>query len=385
MKKRRKKLLLALSRLPFGAKVFWFFFSKKNLLLAVPLLAASPDDAHRHLIQAERDEAARAAAQRAAEQHARAAADQAARLAADRLAAGTALRNTQAATATASARLDAIEASRRDAEARLAILQAKIEPLLPLLQRLRLYPAETLLAAPLPAEQAITGLIVVEGLADQVRAEAAAIEAQRAAVAALHRQAVEAATKLQAAQARQSSEVVALDHSLATARTGEATAERRALAASQAEQQAAALADALKSAIAQADAATTRLPASTASPGLAGGSHLTTPVAAPLVRRFGDPTEAGPATGLSYQPTPGARIVAPCRGRIVFGADVQGLGLLAILDCGAGWHVVLSGLGQLDAKPGTAVLAGQPIGHASEQRLYLEVRHRGQPVDPRLS
>ncbi len=359
-------------------------------MLAVPILAlaAAPDDARQRLIEAERTAAIRAAAQHAAEQHAQAAVDQAARLAADRLAADAALRTTQAATAAASARLDEVEAARRDAEARLATLQAKLEPLLPVLQRLSLYPAETLLAAPLPAEQAITGLIIVEGLADQVRADATALEAQRAALAALRRQALDAATQLQAAQARQADEVVALDRSLATARTGEAAAARRAVAAARAEQGAAALASALKSAIARADAAASRVPpnrASAASPGLASDSRLTIPVAAPVVRRFGDPTEAGPATGLSYQPTPGARVVAPCRGRVVFGAEVQGLGLLAILDCGAGWHVVLSGLGQLDAKPGTAVLAGQAIGRASEARLYLEVRHAGQPVDPKLS
>lgn len=357
-------------------------------LLALTAAAAPPEDPRRHLLDAERDEAARAAAQRGAEQRARAAADQATRLASDRLAADAALRTTRAATAAASARLDAIEATRRDAEARLVTLQARIEPLLPLLQRLSLYPAETLLAAPLPAEQAITGLIVVQGLTDQVRAEAAALGQQRTAVAALRSQAVDAATQLQAAQARQSSDVVALDRSLATARTGEVAAERRALAAAHAEHAAAALAAALKDAITRADAAANRIPStrsSAASPGLAGGNRLTIPVAAPVVRRFGDPTEAGPATGLSYQPAAGARVVAPCRGRVVFGAEVQGLGLLAILDCGAGWHVVLSGLGRLDAKPGAGMLAGQPIGRASDARLYLELRHLGQPVDPRLS
>ena len=354
-------------------------------MLAFPILtlAAAPDDARQRLIEAKRTAAIRAAAQHAAEQHAQAAADQAARLAADRLAADAALRTTQAATAAASTRLDEVEAARRDADARLTTLQAKLEPLLPVLQRLSLYPAQTLLAAPLPAEQAITGLIIVEGLADQVRADAAALEAQRAAVAALRRQALDAATQLKAAQARQADEVVALNRSLATARTGEAAAARRAVAAARAEQDAAALASALKSAIARADAAASRV--SAALPGLASDSRLTIPVAAPVVRRFGDPTEAGPATGLSYQPTPGARVVAPCRGHVVFGAEVQGLGLLAILDCGAGWHVVLSGLGQLDAKPGTAVLAGQAIGRASDARLYLEVRHAGQPVDPKLS
>ena len=49
---------------------------------------------------------------------------------------------------------------RQAAQARLAATAAEIAPLLPLFERLSLYPAETLLAVPMPAEQAATGALV---------------------------------------------------------------------------------------------------------------------------------------------------------------------------------------------------------------------------------
>jgi septal ring factor EnvC (AmiA/AmiB activator) len=60
-----------------------------------------------------------------------------------------------------------------------------------------------------------------------------------------------------------------------------------------------------------------------------------------------------------------------------------------IVDCGDAYHFVLAGLDRLDVAAGQRVLAGEPVGvlAAGEGRsratLYLELRHHGQPVDPR--
>jgi murein hydrolase activator len=119
--------------------------------------------------------------------------------------------------------------------------------------------------------------------------------------------------------------------------------------------------------------------------------QLAIPVAGTIVRSWGQPTEGGPATGVSYHAPPSARVVAPCGGRVVFAAPFRSYGLLLIVDCGAGYHVVLAGLDRLDARVGQQVAAGEPIGvmpawqpgaSGSRPALYVELRHDGQPVNP---
>ena len=118
---------------------------------------------------------------------------------------------------------------------------------------------------------------------------------------------------------------------------------------------------------------------------------MVVPVAGGVVRGWGAATDSGPATGLSYRPPPGARVVSPCAGRVVFAAPFRSYGNLVIVDCGAGFHAVLSGLGRLDATPGRAVQRGEPVGIMTEwdpaqagtaPTLSLELRRNGQPVDP---
>ena len=92
------------------------------------------------------------------------------------------------------------------------------------------------------------------------------------------------------------------------------------------------------------------------------GQRQLDPVAGTIVRSWGEPTEGGPATGVSYHAPPSARVVAPCGGRVVFAAPFRSYGLLLIVDCGAGYHVVLAGLDRLDARVGQQVAAGEPIG-----------------------
>jgi septal ring factor EnvC (AmiA/AmiB activator) len=119
-------------------------------------------------------------------------------------------------------------------------------------------------------------------------------------------------------------------------------------------------------------------------------------VAGRVTREFGADGEGGPARGLTFQASPGARVVSPCAGRIAFAAPFRSYGRLLIVDCGDGYHFVLGGLDRLDVSPGHRVLAGEPVGllggaspgagtadgpgHAA---LYVELRRRGDPVDPR--
>jgi septal ring factor EnvC (AmiA/AmiB activator) len=95
----------------------------------------------------------------------------------------------------------------------------------------------------------------------------------------------------------------------------------------------------------------------------------------------------GPADGLTIVSGIGRTVSAPVAGRVAFAAPFRGFGLLLIIDDGRGYHVVLSGITQLDVRQGASVVAGQATGEIAAlgdapARLYVELRYRGLPVDP---
>ncbi len=125
--------------------------------------------------------------------------------------------------------------------------------------------------------------------------------------------------------------------------------------------------------------------------GAASRARLQPPVRGVIVKGWGEATDAGPATGVSYRAAPGARVVSPCGGRVVFANSFRSYGQLLILDCGGGYHIVLSGLERLSVRSGQAVSAGEPVGlmplsePGSTTRpkvLYIELRRNGRPVNP---
>ncbi|HZH47927.1 MAG TPA: peptidoglycan DD-metalloendopeptidase family protein, partial [Roseococcus sp.] len=110
------------------------------------------------------------------------------------------------------------------------------------------------------------------------------------------------------------------------------------------------------------------------------------PVAGTLVRGFASPGDGGPARGLTYATPAGARVTAPCGGQVAFAAPFRSFGRMVILDCGAGQHLVLAGLERLDVAMGHRVAPGEPVGIMpghGRPSLYVELRRRGEPVDPR--
>ena len=102
---------------------------------------------------------------------------------------------------------------------------------------------------------------------------------------------------------------------------------------------------------------------------------------------FGQRGEAGPARGVSFAASPGARVVSPCTGRAVFAGPFRRFGQIVILECGPGLHLVLAGFEQLDTEAGAALLAGEALGRLGagpdgRAALYVELRRNGQVVDP---
>ncbi|HUH84143.1 MAG TPA: peptidoglycan DD-metalloendopeptidase family protein [Stellaceae bacterium] len=111
------------------------------------------------------------------------------------------------------------------------------------------------------------------------------------------------------------------------------------------------------------------------------------PVSGSLVRHFGDPDELGVAAkGLTFETRQGAQIVAPYDGRILFAGAFKGYGQILIIEHGDGYHSLLAGLDQIEGTVGQWLVAGEPVGTmprgVDKPRLYLELRHDGQPINP---
>ncbi len=388
-----------------------------TILAFLLLTAAAPTP--EQLQDAERAKAAEIAAQQQALATAATAAEQARQLALARVDAAARLRVAEEALARASAGIADLAQRRDAAEARLQARAAELAPMLPVIERLSLYPAETLLAVPMPPEDAVRGVLVLGGIARTLETEAAALRAQQDEVAGLRADISAALPGLAQAQAEQAQLAQALDAEIARAQAVRGTAEDEATAYARRAMADAARADSLRAALArleaerraaearardeaaaadkrkaEAEAAAARARqaalAKPAGPEFSG--KMTAPVAGSVARPYGAATEAGPASGMSYQAPSKARVVSPCGGRVVFAGPFRSFGLLAIVDCGGGYHFVLSGLDRLDAQVGQPVQPGEPLGvmpawdpsasGAARPALYVELRKDGVAVNP---
>lgn len=128
-------------------------------------------------------------------------------------------------------------------------------------------------------------------------------------------------------------------------------------------------------------------------PGLrrfSGGAHtLVLPVRGRVARRFGAPAERAfeSPQGLSLAARGGSTVVAPYDGRIAYAGRFRGYGLILIIEHGDEYHSLVAGFDRLTAVVGQWVLAGEPVGTLRsgaepDQRLYLELRKNGEPIDP---
>ena len=72
---------------------------------------------------------------------------------------------------------------------------------------------------------------------------------------------------------------------------------------------------------------------------------------------------------------------------MVFAGPFRGYGQILIIGHGDGYHSLLAGLDRIDSSVGQWLVAGEPVGTmpdgAGKPRLYLELRHDNQPINPR--
>ena len=122
-------------------------------------------------------------------------------------------------------------------------------------------------------------------------------------------------------------------------------------------------------------------------------------------RSFGSAaSDLSQARGILLETRPQAQVVAPFDGKIVFQGPFRSYGQILIIEHRGGYHTVLAGLGRVDAVVGQWLVAGEPVGimgtsggatadtgqsaagsetsNQDHPKLYVELRHNGQPVDP---
>jgi murein DD-endopeptidase MepM/ murein hydrolase activator NlpD len=404
------------------------------LLLCLLLPAAALAQSPRELREAERTAQDRRQAAETAAREAQRRAEEEVRLAGQRV---DAAQRAQAAEAELLAARDRAEAAREAAAASSAAFRARNEafrPLLPVMMRLSLWPAETVLAVPAEPEEALRGALVLRGLVRRLEEEASGLReagaAAEATLALAEREQVALATadqrarqataaveaELAAARARRAVAEAAEDRAADRAQAAAAQArdvaemmqrlererqrreaEDRANAAAQAPEAARRRAEeARERRLAEAAAARDRqeararpsLPESRPEPQPQPGAGRALPVAGRVATGWGEAGPGGPHRGITFAASPGARVVSPCTGRAVYAAPFRSFGLLLIVDCGGEYHFVLAGLDRLDVAAGQRLLAGEPVGLLAGPggpgaALYVELRRGGRPVDPR--
>ncbi len=111
------------------------------------------------------------------------------------------------------------------------------------------------------------------------------------------------------------------------------------------------------------------------------------PASGVLLSRYGEPNEFGISSkGLTVVTRPGAIVVAPFDGQIEFAGPFKGYGQILIIQHGDGYHSLLAGLDRIDGTVGDWLVSGEPVGTMApdepKPRLYLELRHNGQPINP---
>ncbi len=413
------------------------------LMLVAAAPTRQPAPTRQQVIDAERSRAQLLGEQKAAQARAAVLAGEERKLGAERVTTAARLRELEQATAVTVDRVADLARRQKEAQKHLAERAAELAPFLPVVERLALYPSETLLAVPMPPEDAVRGVLVLGGLMRRLEADAVAIRSEQQNLVNLGAELDSQLPELARRQTAQAASAAALDAQLQTTAAGRRSAESLASDSARHAAAEAARADGLRAAIIrleterqQAEAAAreaaardaaardakaasrvadarnsatrdaasgdrrasqealARPPVPTDPVGSAasgGPAGLITPVAGSLVRGFGDSQDGGTSSGIGYLVPPGARVVSPCGGRVVFAAPFRSFGLLMIIDCGGGWHAVLSGFERLDASLGQRLQPGEPVGAMpgfdpqsgrGRPTLSLELRRDGNPVNP---
>lgn len=125
-------------------------------------------------------------------------------------------------------------------------------------------------------------------------------------------------------------------------------------------------------------------PAPSASLGSAKG-RAQLPVVGALLHAFGEKKNTNETyRGIVLSARPGATVVAPYAGEVVFTGPFMNYGRMVLLKHGDGFISLLAGLGDISVGLNQQLGKGEPIGIMSGAKpsLYVELREKSKPIDP---
>ena len=288
-------------------------------------------------------------------------------------------------------RLTALNAAEADLRARMGKNQASLTRLLAALQMYQRNPPPALLVSPRSAKDAVNAAILMRAITPELKRRAAAFAEESKNLNVLRRQILVAdgeflATEKDVADRRDGIDALNEEKARLEGRSGAAPTPEE-IAARRAGVVSGSVDDLLQN---FKNAGGTG--GSTASPGRLA---LQPPVQGVVSRRFEESGGEGARShGWTWAATPGALVVAPAAGRVNYAGPLKGWGIVLILNASGGYHLVLAGLDAVNARAGSDVAAGEPVGRvargaAPDKRkslatsdVYLEVRQGVTPVDP---
>lgn len=120
---------------------------------------------------------------------------------------------------------------------------------------------------------------------------------------------------------------------------------------------------------------------------------LRPPISAPATHLYGPRKQRSSMSyvrhsGLTWEVSAGSEVRAAAEGLVAHAAPFKGYGKLVIIDHGGDYHTLYAHLSKLDVEVGQRVEKGDLVGSSGETgsfegpKLYFELRHKGEPVDP---
>jgi septal ring factor EnvC (AmiA/AmiB activator) len=325
------------------------------------------------------------------------------------------------------ARLSQLHANEDEVRASLRERHSVMSEVLMALQRMGRTPPPAILSRPEDALAAIRGSILAGAVLPDIRGEAEALADDLGVLTALSARIQSERDLLRAsytalgeeqaridllvaskqAQREQTAAALAAERDGASKLAGEAESLQSLIESMEKEMAAAAEAAALVAAEAQnsaaaepEDAATRLVDTSRIAPAMRfadAKGRLTWPVVGEKVLGFGDPDGfGGESQGLSLATRPGAPVLAPTDGWVVYAGPFRSYGQVLILNAGDDYHIVMAGMERIDVALRQFVLAGEPVAamgatrlasldnveHTSAQPiLYVEFRRNGTAID----
>lgn len=119
-----------------------------------------------------------------------------------------------------------------------------------------------------------------------------------------------------------------------------------------------------------------------------GGRYAVLPVEGQITSGYGMAHTMNPdGVGTVFKTRPGARVLSPVSGQVVFSGPFRLYQQIIILKHHQNYYTLLAGIDRVDVEVGQMVEAGEPIGLMSFNHeapsLYLELRLRDHPINPK--